>query len=129
MLKNIVLIFLCIAANGNAMAYNIHITAADGWWESESNPISLHQLKEYVSHAHDLREESSPGATNPVTGEVIRIPDEYTFTWKSDDNVYWFHFNKGRITFRYTDDIQISKAKEIAKALNAKVQGDEEELY
>jgi hypothetical protein len=51
------------------------------------------------------------------------------FIWTTDDLEVPFLYKKGRIVVSRADDEVILKMKEIASDINAKVQGDEGELY
>lgn len=108
------------------MAYAIHITIADGWWESEKKPIPLDKIIALVPNGNN-----EVSGVNPNTGESISVSTDYSFEWGIDDEEpkYSFHYMNGRITFKYISDEQIVVAKELAAKLGAIVQGDEEELY
>ncbi|KZN39406.1 hypothetical protein N480_00825 [Pseudoalteromonas luteoviolacea S2607] len=108
------------------MAYAIHITIADGWWESEQKPILLEKIIALAPNG-----ENEVSGKNTDTGEVITISTEYSFEWAVavGEPKYAFHYTRGRITFNYVSDAQIAVAKALAAKLGAIVQGDEEELY
>ncbi|NQX48604.1 hypothetical protein HQN87_25050 [Paenibacillus tritici] len=87
------------------MSYDIHITRADHWTESTESPISLDELKVLFSAKNDFEYSNTFSISGPIQ---ISINGDF-FIWKVDD--------------------VMDKMKEIAKELNAKVQGDEGELY
>jgi hypothetical protein len=108
------------------MGYNIHITLADEWTDSESNPITSDLLEEVSRISH-----KNTSGVNPSTGEVIEQSFEESFYWpnESSNNKCMFHLMSGRLVFKYSDDSQIEIAKDLASYLGAKVQGDEGEEY
>ncbi|WP_246553104.1 hypothetical protein [Paenibacillus tritici] len=81
------------------------ITRADHWTESTESPISLDELKVLFSAKNDFEYSNTFSISGPIQ---ISINGDF-FIWKVDD--------------------VMDKMKEIAKELNAKVQGDEGELY
>lgn len=60
-----------------------------------------------------------------------RIKGSQTVKWinPSTTEVYWFVYDGGKISISDPSDAVIEKAKELAKKLNANVQGDELEFY
>ncbi len=108
------------------MAYTIHITAANGWWQSEENPIPLEKLKELVTGGNE-----GVSGVNPDTRQTITIGTDYSFQWPLGDQEpkYHFHYMSGRVVFKHISDEQIKVAKDLASKLGAIVQGDEEEIY
>ena len=61
-------------------------------------------------------------------GEVIKFTGCFIL-WKKKEFNVWLSYNKGKISSNYIEDDGISKLKEIAQKLNAKVVGDEGEEY
>ncbi|MFY0640504.1 MAG: hypothetical protein JXR16_05605 [Bermanella sp.] len=108
------------------MGYNIHITLADEWRDSEKNPITSDLLEEVSRISHD-----TVSGVNSKTGEVIEQCFEDSFYWPSEnsDNKCMFHLIGGRLIFKYHDKNQIEIAKDLASYLGAKVQGDDGEVY
>ena len=113
------------------MSYDIHITKANNWVESNKNPISLNEWHSYIEKDKSLTLEPESVAINPVTKEEIRMKNPGLAIWKNPKNgkEYGFDYRNGKISFRYTDEEAIKKAKEIASHFGAVVQGDEEEKY
>lgn len=47
------------------MGYDLYITRADEWYESEKNPITLDEWHRYVASCADMEARSHADATNP----------------------------------------------------------------
>jgi len=117
------------------MGYDVHITrSAEGWWESEAAPITLDEWKEFVEQDAEMRLDSAAEATSPA-GETIRVESEGLAVWTAysghgvGGNMAWFDWRHGKITVKNPDPEILGKMFKVAQALNAKVQGDEEEYY
>jgi len=108
------------------MGYNIHITLADNWYDSENNPITPDLLEEI-----SVIPLSNASGMNPKSGEVIEQCFESSFYWPNEnsDKKCMFHLIDGQLVFKYVDDSQIEIAKDLASYLGAKVQGDKGEVY
>jgi hypothetical protein len=110
------------------MGYELHIFRKTNWNddEEESN-ISLSEWLKYVESDEELQ------LTNGYQDVFKNWQDYPGFCeWKKhpqSDIVPWFSFNYGSVTAKYPDDYTIMKMIQIAAALNAKVQGDDEEYY
>ncbi len=95
------------------MAYTIHITKKENWWDDEPK-ISQ---KEWERLKND-------GILKPVEGT-----DDFSSLHAIKDNLtFWFF--KGNINCNPPDDASVQTIKEVASSiLNAKVQGDDGEIY
>lgn len=108
------------------MSYDIHITRANHWTESTENPISLNELKDIFLNKNDFEYSNIFTTSGPFQ---ISISGDF-FIWKVDEVTVPFRYSNGRVTVSGADEgYVIDKMKEIAIELNAKVQGDEGELY
>jgi hypothetical protein len=107
------------------LAYDLHITRANEWYESEGNGFSLEELKEYFSGKSGFNYSKVFSITGPVT---VSIEGDF-FIWASEDAELSFRYKQGRIIVSGANDDVIEKMKEIAAELCAKVQGDEDEIY
>ena len=116
------------------MGYNLYITRKDNWTEEETtNLISMNEWKQVVSADPDMRMDNKADAT--VNGKTIRMEEEGIAVWTAyslagkNGNQAWFSFDDGMITVKNPDNEIINKMLSIAKRLNAKVQGDDLEIY
>ncbi|MEC2075841.1 hypothetical protein [Metabacillus fastidiosus] len=107
------------------MSYNIHITRADDWVESEENPIKLEELIDYFSGKSDFEYSETFSTPGPIS---MSIEADF-FIWKHKDIKVPFLYKKGQIVVSRANDEVIEKMKEIATELDARVQGDDGELY
>lgn len=116
------------------MGYEVHITRAEEWVESENFPISLADWKAYVNADPEMRLDGYAEATTPQ-GETIRIESAGIVVWISysghgvGGNMAWFSWFGGRVSVKGPDKEILQKMHAIAKALNARVLGDEGERY
>jgi len=70
-----------------------------------------------------------------VSGDLVRLENEGLAIWTKysgdglNGNRAWLDYDNGNITVKNSDDEIISKMLDIADKLNAKVQGEEGEVY
>ena len=104
------------------MAYEIHIV--------RPMEITLEEWQLICASDPSLKLESELTRRNPATGETIVFSGKNSAIWTSPltQQQYLFDYRRGIISFVYSD-AAIIKAKEIAKALAASVEGDEGEAY
>ena len=116
------------------MGYDIHITRAEDWTESEATPILLEEWLALARSDPEMRVDSSAEATT-TQGETIRYENPGVAVWTgySKDgeggNHAWFDHRSGEIVVKNPDQEILRKMGRIAKRLGAKVQGDEREFY
>ena len=117
------------------MGYDIHITRKENWFDNESeNNISLEEWLDYVSNDLDMRLDNFAQVQLP-DGKIFRTDEEGICVWEkySQDGIgqnhAWFTYYDGNILVKNPDQEIINKMVDIALKLNAKVQGDEGELY
>ena len=116
------------------MGYEVHITRAEDRVESGTDPITLGDWVAYVKADPEMRLEDFAEATTPA-GNTIRIGSPGIAVWvgysahDKDENMAWFSWFKDHVSVKNPDEEILGKMCRIAKALNAKVQGDEGELY
>ena len=97
------------------MGYEIHITRqAESW--SEDDPTRLITQEEWQALA------TADASLRPV-------PENGPNFFAMVDGDGWFDWFKGHMSTKHPDDKTLAKACEIAGQLNAKVKGDEDELY
>ena len=98
------------------MGYEVHITRAALWTESERNPISLEEWLAVVRFDPALELDMDNGPSDVL---FIEHPEAPAPLW-------WC---EGRIFTKNPDEATILKMPEIASRLGAKVQGDDLETY
>lgn len=116
------------------MGYEVHIIRRNDYEnDEEESSITIEEWLRYVVTDKEL---------NLTNGYQMNIPNVDT-SWKEDPGFclwtghsegvpsesLWFDFWKGVISAKYPDDETIKKMLSIAKALNAKVIGDDNEIY
>jgi hypothetical protein len=117
------------------MGYDVHITRKDNWYDDDNaSEISLKEWNDYVSNDPDFRVDNFAQVDLPA-GQILRIEKEGICVWTKysrdgeDQNHAWFIHSRGNITVKNPDQEIINKMVQVAQKLNAKVQGDEDELY
>lgn len=116
------------------MGYDVHITRAKHWTESESEPILLSDWIRYVTADPDMRLDGVAVAKTP-DGDVLSYKNEGLSVWTGwsrhlrDGNMAWFDFRNGEVVVKNPDDEILEKMRRIAAALGARVIGDEGEIY
>lgn len=115
------------------MGYELHITRREDWADTETQDIPLEEWLAYVDSDIELE------LTNRYD---VKIGTETQFqnrpgycewnahpTGKEPNARPWFSFWEGSIDTKSQDAPTIRKMIQIASALNAKVHGDEGEIY
>jgi hypothetical protein len=92
------------------MGYDFHITRRDNWYD-EGADISADEWLKYVESDPELSIDESNG--------------KYFAIWKED----WLDWRRGEIYTKNPRKNLVEKMIQIANRLNAKVQGDEGEVY
>lgn len=116
------------------MGYEVHITRADDWMNSEGNPISLDEWIAYVRSDPEMRLDGFAEVTLQ-DGRVLRTEGEGLAVWTAysgdgvDGNHAWFDHWEGRIVVKSPDEEIVDKMIEIARSLGARVFGDDGEAY
>lgn len=116
------------------MGYDVHITRAADWTNSESNPITLDEWLAYIESDPELRLDGFAEASTPA-GDQIRYENPGLAVWTQwpghdqDGNQAWFDHSGGRIVVKSPDNAILAKMCAIAKKMGARVQGDEGEYY
>ena len=117
------------------MGYDIHITRQGNWYDEELVlQISPDEWKDYIKRDPEMRIDNFAEATT-VSGQSIRIDNEGLAVWTKysgdniDSNHAWFDYRNGNITVKNPDKEIMKKMLTVADKLNAKMQGDEGEIY
>lgn len=116
-----------MAGVNKLMSYDVHITRAEHWTESGNKPISLEEAKAYFAGQEHFEYSSSLSVKGPF-GTLSVGGDFFNWLAEEDEQVPFKHTD-GRITVAGADDFVVEKMVEVAAGLNAKVQGDEGEVY
>ena len=99
------------------MGYEVHITRAEFWAENAGQEISADEWWALVQSDAEL----VPVPANGKYFVIWRGSVEYPETWFD-----WF---EGNITTKNPDKATLRKMLQMAERLNARVQGDDGELY
>ena len=116
------------------MGYDVHITRAEEWSDSEATPITLDEWLAYVASDPEMRLDGFAEARTPK-GEVIRIEGKGLSVWTAwpgegrDEGHAWMDHRRGRIVVKNPDSAILKKMGSIAEQLGAQVRGDEGETY
>lgn len=117
------------------MGYELHITRQENWFDEEdSNQISFDEWIKILDEDKEMRLDNLAEATN-ANGESISVGSEGLCVWTKysgngmNGNYAWFDYHRGNIDCKNPDNEIIRKMLDIAERLNAKVQGDEGEIY
>jgi hypothetical protein len=100
------------------MGYDLHITRAQDWSDSEKTPITKEEWEAIVAADPELR---------------LRTDNHDSFAnWidpVSEKERGWFAWSDGKISTKNLDRAHLAKMLQIAGHLGAKVQGDDGEQY
>ena len=98
------------------MGYDVHITRAAEWFDSETTPISREEWGIMI-------------ASDPALGlDPENGPDDFLFTGHPEEPwSLWWH--RGRISTKDPDNFTIAKMIALAGRLGARVVGDEGAMY
>ncbi len=109
------------------MGYNLYITRASSSLESADHPISKAEWKIVV--------ESDPSFCISAEDYSERFTDEgatertYAVIWREHGDPVPFWYEDGAIQTKNPDEKTIDKMVQLAKKLNARVLGEEDEEY
>jgi hypothetical protein len=110
------------------MGYEVYITKKANWFD-DGEEISKTDWENYVNLDKTMQIVSEV-TSSLDDGLNISYGDSFLTKWISpENNEIWFDFNDGNITVKNPTERDIIKMLEIAKQLNAKVQGDDGEFY
>ena len=99
------------------MGYDLHITRKEFWSDEDGPEISLEEWQRYVASDPDIQfDPENPG------------PENYVISTHAEQWPLWW-YSSGEIFTKNPDDEAIAKMVQIAQALNARVLGDDDEIY
>ncbi|WP_240493566.1 hypothetical protein [Pandoraea sp. ISTKB] len=116
------------------MGYDVHITRKENWFDKCGPAIALDEWKALTQSDPHMRLD---GYASAVVGDghVLRIDSAGLAVWTaytggggSDCNA-WFDFRQGNVVVKNPDGEILRKMWQLAQLLEAKVQGDECEVY
>ena len=116
------------------VGYEVHVTRAEHWTESETTPISLAEWLAYVDQDAELRRDGHAEVAAP-TGEALRYENDGLVVWTTysqhevDGNKAWLDHRDGAVVFKNPDEEVLRKLHAIALHFGARVQGDDGEEY
>jgi hypothetical protein len=127
----ILAILIIFVFAGGAMGYDLHITRGESWADSEEHPIPIDEWRKIVKNDASLEPQEHVEATNPQTGEVIRMETPGGAVWTNPESgsEVFFGYRSGKISVKNPDEPTIGKMKRLAALLAARVLGDEDEEY
>ena len=115
------------------MGYNLHITRKENWCDEEDSSVDI-SLEEWLTYIHNPKSELELSDTY-----WVKMPGSETESqvapgfceWISHplDERPWFRYSHGDIDTKNPDKPTIEKMLLMAKDLNAKLQGDDGEVY
>jgi hypothetical protein len=116
------------------MGYDVHITRKENWFNENGLQIDIDEWKALVLSDPDMRLD---GYASAVVGDgsVLRVDSEGLAVWTAyvgagiGGNDAWFDFRRGNVVVKNPDGAILGKMWQLAQKLNAKVQGDECEIY
>jgi len=116
------------------MGYDVHVTRAEHWSESDATPIAREEWLAVVASDPELRLDDAAEA--PLgDGSVLRHEAAGLAVWTAysghgrGGNMAWLDYRDGEIVAKNPDAEILGKLSEIAARLGARVQGDDGELY
>jgi len=116
------------------MGYDVHITRKGNWFDESGPKIGIDEWKALVLSDPDMRLD---GYASAVVGDgsVLRVDSEGLAVWTTyagtgvGGNMAWFDFRQGNVVVKNPDGAILGKMWQLARKLDAKVQGDECEVY
>ena len=115
------------------MGYDVHITRKENWFDDDPE-IGLGEWKSCIDTDDEIRLVGYAEAKLPG-GNALRVGSEGLAVWTSyrgstaGGNMAWFDFRSGNIVVKNPDGAILCKMWQIAQRLDARVQGDDVEIY
>lgn len=113
------------------MGYDLHITRKEDWSDEEGGlGISLEEWLRYIHSDPDLELSDAYRIKVPGSKTESQVaPGFCEWTAHVENSRPFFDYSNGNISTKNPDDDTIRKMISISNILNAKVQGDDGELY
>lgn len=109
------------------MGYDLHVTKAEHWTEAEQSPIEMSAWLSLVASDPELAVSPHASYDREVEEKVERANAVLWRGHPEEEVPLWFE--AGEITAKNPDDATIVKLLEIAHGLQARVIGDDGEVY
>ncbi|NMV41382.1 hypothetical protein HGR00_26030 [Ralstonia insidiosa] len=97
--------------------YDVHITRKAFWADTSGERIPLEQWKAYVL------------VDSQVVNDPANGPTDFLVTVRGATFPLWYNAELGELYTKNPTDEALHKLEDIARAMRAKVQGDDGELY
>jgi len=116
------------------MGYDLHITRRCNWFDQETDAIAVEEWLDLVRSDPEMRLDGYAEAT-VGSGSILRVDDPTMVVWVGyskhglNGNMAWLWYASGNIVAKNPDEEIRRKMWLLARALSAKVQGDDGELY
>jgi hypothetical protein len=106
------------AAGGDGVGYDVHISRRDHWSDEDGPAITLDEWQRVIADDPELSPD--PDDSNGSTA-----------LWRgaSEHAEPWLAWDEGNVKTKNPDEALLRKALELAARLEARVQGDDGELY
>lgn len=116
------------------MGYDVHITRKPGAFALKGPEISRKEWLAFIAKDASMRLDTEALVKNSK-GEVFSIHDETLAAWmgwpdrQAGQREAWMWHSAGNVVAKDPDQAVRQKMFEIAKALNAHLQGEDQEIY
>ena len=109
------------------MGYDLHITRKEDWFDDKPQlDILFQEWEAFVANDPEIQVDDT---AKIFTTEGERRLYKWLRIVQTEDDYVWFDFDRGNIDVKNPDDETIKKMCKIATLLNARVQGDDGEIY
>jgi hypothetical protein len=112
--------------DGIRMGYNLYITRANSWLDTKKVPISKLEWESVVASDPSLKLSTQDYYDRMMHGKIERV---HPVLWTSQTDQVPLWFIDGAIDTKNPDKATTIKMVELARRLNAKVLGEEDEEY
>jgi hypothetical protein len=116
------------------MGYDVYITRKGNWFDESGAKISIDEWKTLVLSDPDMRLDGYASAI-VGNGNFLRVDSEGLAVWATyqgtgvGGRTAWFDLRQGNVVVKNPDVAILCKMWQLARRLDAKVQGDECEMY
>lgn len=112
------------------MGYDLHITRRPRWFDGEGQEITEAEWRSVVDADAEMQLAGSAEYELDGGGTLAYTnPGLAAWTGHPDEEIVWFDYRRGNIVVKDPDDLTLVKMKELARQLDAGVQGDDGESY
>ena len=111
------------------MGYDLHITRAERWTESEDSPIRADEWLAVVAADPDFELTGVASVDTPEGSLRYENPGLVRWTGHPDQEEVWFDFRDGHVVVKNPDEATIARMIAVAGRLGARVLGDDGETY